>query len=107
LKKIGKVEYTTFDDLWNDPELLNEADRERIRFEASLIGKLAEARKAIGFTQKELAERSGLTQSAIARLENMKATPQIDTLFRVLTPLGYTLAIVPNGEAVNSARQTQ
>jgi transcriptional regulator with XRE-family HTH domain len=96
------MEYTTFSDLWNDPELLNEADRERIRFEASLISKLVEAREAIGITQKELAERSGLTQSAIARLENMKATPQIDTLFRVLEPLGYTLAIVPNGESANS-----
>jgi transcriptional regulator with XRE-family HTH domain len=91
------MEYTTFNDLWNDPELLSETDRERVRFEASLISKLVEARESIGLTQKELAERSGLTQSAIARLENMKATPQIDTLFRVLEPLGYTLVIVPVG----------
>jgi len=27
----------------------------------------------------------------------MKSTPQIDTLFRVLTPMGYKLAIVPDG----------
>jgi DNA-binding phage protein len=37
-----------------------------------------------------------LKQPAIARLERMKATPQVDTLFSVLKPLGYTLAIVPD-----------
>ena len=31
----------------------------------------------------------------IARLEKLKATPLIDTLFKVLTPMGYKLAIVP------------
>ena len=35
-------------------------------------------------------------QPAIARLESMKATPQIDTLFKILQPLGYTLAVVPS-----------
>jgi len=38
---------------------------------------------------------SGVRQPAIARLESRKATPQIDTLIRLLLPLGYTLAIVP------------
>jgi transcriptional regulator with XRE-family HTH domain len=42
---------------------------------------------------------SGLKQPAIARLERMQATPQVDTLFRVLKPLGYTLAIVPDTQA--------
>jgi len=48
-----------------------------------------------GISQKRL-EMSGLKQPAIARLECMQATPQIDTLFKVLKPLGYTLAIVPD-----------
>jgi hypothetical protein len=34
-------------------------------------------------------------QSAVARLESLKVTPRIDTLFKVLTPMGYKLAIVP------------
>jgi len=38
---------------------------------------------------------SGLKQPAIARLESMKSTPQIDTLFKILHPLGYTLTITP------------
>jgi len=39
-----------------------------------------------------------LKQPAIARLESMKATPQIDTLFKILQPLGYTLAVVPSDQ---------
>lgn len=95
MKKINDTEYTTFSDLWNDPELFSPEAKDRIQFEVALIGKLIEAREAKGLTQKELAEKAGVKQSAIARLESMKATPQIDTLFKVLHPLGYTLDIVP------------
>ena len=95
MKKIGKTEYTTFKDIWDDPNLLDDDEKASIDFEVEFIGRLVEAREAKGLTQKELAERAGLKQSAVARLESMKATPQIDTLFKVLKPLGYTLAIVP------------
>jgi len=95
-KIINGVEYTTFDDLWNDPNLLTEAEKDEINLKSELVGKLIEAREQKGISQKRLAEMSGLKQPAIARLERMQATPQIDTLFKVLKPLGYTLAIVPD-----------
>jgi len=98
MKKIGNTEYTTFDDLWNDKEFLSDEERARIEFEVSLIGKLIEARENKGITQQKLARITGIKQSAIARLESMKATPQIDTLFKILKPLGYTLAIVPDNQ---------
>ena len=98
-KKINGTEYTTFDDLWNDPQLLTEAERDEIQLKIDIVGKLIEAREQKGITQKRLAEMSGLKQPAIARLERMQATPQIDTLFRVLKPLGYTLEIVPDKRA--------
>lgn len=60
-----------------------------------MISKLIEARESKGLSQRELAEISGIKQPAIARLENMRSTPQINTLFRLLAPLGYTLSIVP------------
>ncbi|MCL2079902.1 MAG: helix-turn-helix transcriptional regulator [Oscillospiraceae bacterium] len=95
MKSINNTNYTTFSDLWNDPELLADDEKSRIDFEVALIGKLIEARESKGLTQKALAEQAGIKQSAVARLENMKATPQIDTLFKILKPLGYTLEIVP------------
>ncbi len=90
--------FTTFDDLW-EASNLTQSEKDEIQLETALIGKLIEAREQKGITQKRLAEMSGLKQSAIARLECMQAMPQIDTLFKVLKPLGYTLAIVPDSQA--------
>lgn len=93
---INGEEFTTFNDIMNDDSLVTPAERDTINFEVALIGKLIEAREQKGLSQKELADLAGVKQPAIARLESMKATPQIDTLFKVLKPLGYTLAIVPD-----------
>lgn len=93
--KIGNTNFTEFNDLYNDPSIVPPAERAKIDFEVALIGKLIEARETKGLSQKQLADLAGLKQPAIARLESMKATPQIDTLFKILQPLGYTLAVVP------------
>ncbi|MDR1183778.1 MAG: helix-turn-helix transcriptional regulator [Coriobacteriales bacterium] len=85
----------TFSDYMNDETRVDPAEREQINFEIALIGKMVEARERKGMSQRKLAELSGVKQPAIARLESLKATPQIDTLFKVLHPLGYTIEIVP------------
>lgn len=95
-KTINKTEYTTFNDILNDNELLSDVERDLLVFEISFIKKLVEARDKMGLSQKQLALLTGLKQPAIARLESMKVSPQINTLFRILKPLGYTLAIVPD-----------
>ena len=89
---------TRFSDYYNDDNNVSPSQRAKIEFEVELIGKLIEARESKGFTQAQLAEAAGIKQSAVARMESLKATPQIDTLFKVLMPLGYKLAIVPNEE---------
>jgi len=85
-----------FRDFYDNDANVSPAERAQIEFEVELIGKLIEAREAKGLTQAQLAEAAGIKQSAVARLENMKAVPQINTLFKVLTPMGYKLTIVPN-----------
>lgn len=85
----------TFSEYMNDETRVSPAEREKINFEIELIGKMVEAREQKGLSQRELAEISGVKQPAIARLESMKTTPQIDTLFKILNPLGYTISIVP------------
>ena len=87
----------TITDYINDEERVSPAERERINFEVALIGKMIEAREEKRLSQRELAEISGVKQPAIARLESLKTTPQIDTLFKILHPLGYTIEIVPLG----------
>lgn len=92
---------TKFSDFYNDDDnKVSPMERAKIEFEVELIGKIIEAREAQGLTQQELADISGVKQSSIARLEKLKSTPQIDTLFRILTPMGYKLTIVPNSETI-------
>lgn len=95
---INGEKFTTFADYMNDETKVSKSEKAQVEFEAALIGKLIEAREAKGLSQRELAELCGVKQPAIARLESMKTTPQIDTLFKVLSPLGYTLSIVPTQE---------
>lgn len=90
-----KKEINSFADYMADETRVTPGEREKINFEVSLIGKMIEAREAKGMSQRELAELSGVKQPVIARIESMKTTPQIDTLLKVLAPLGYTLGIVP------------
>jgi transcriptional regulator with XRE-family HTH domain len=42
------------------------------------------ARQQTGLSQRELAERAGVTQSEIARIENGNREPSIPTLQRIL-----------------------
>ena len=90
-----KKEINTFADYMADKERVSEAEREQINFHVDLIGKMIKAREEKGLSQRELAELSGVKQPAIARVESMRTTPQIDTLFKIIIPLGYTLTITP------------
>ena len=61
----------------------------------ALIGELIKARQEKGISQKKLEELSGVKQPIIARMEKGSTSPQIDTILKVLAPLGKTRAIVP------------
>ena len=82
----------TFDEYM---ESIDPLDRERINCKTSIMSKMVEIRKQKGLTQKELASIVGMKQPTIARLENQKTVPSIDTLIDVLHPMGYTLEVVP------------
>ena len=88
-------EINTFADYMADESRVTPVERRKIDFEVELIGKMIEAREKKGYSQRELAELSGVKQPAIARMESLKSTPQIDTLLKILAPLGYTLSITP------------
>jgi predicted XRE-type DNA-binding protein len=90
--------FTTFEDMW-EASNLTDAEKEEIQFKVDLMGKLIEAREKKLISQKQLVKMYGLKQPVIARRERIKTSPQIDTLFKILKPLGYTLAIVPDTHA--------
>ena len=72
------------------PEEIAESD-----LRVALIDELIKARKEKGISQKKLEELSGVKQPIIARMEKGITSPQIDTILKVLVPLGKTLAVVP------------
>lgn len=83
---------------WNEFEKelnLTQEEEARINFETKLLNATIEARKKANITQEELSKRTGLKQSAIARFESGKQSPNTDTLFKILEALGLTLEIVP------------
>ena len=61
----------------------------------SMMIELTKARRDLGISQKKLEELSGVKQPIIARMEKGYTSPQIDTVLKVLAPLGKTLAVVP------------
>lgn len=92
---MSMKKYTNFEEMFQDEDYVTPEEREQINFQVELIGKIIAAREEKGLSQRDLAELSGIKQPAIARMESMKTIPKIDTLFKVLAPLGYTLSITP------------
>ena len=85
---------TTWDKLRNELEITEE-DEQVIRIEKELIETMVRIREEKNLTQSELAKICGVKQPVIARLEKAVHSPQLDSLLRVLVPLGYSLQIVP------------
>lgn len=53
-----------------------------------------EGRRRVGWTQAELAEKAGTTQSAIARLESGRTSPAFDDVLRMLRLMGLDLDLM-------------
>ena len=73
---------------------LSPEEEEMINLEKSLITAVVNAREECGLTQKQLSELCGVKQPVIARLESAAHSPQINSIIKILKPLGYTLAVV-------------
>jgi ribosome-binding protein aMBF1 (putative translation factor) len=74
-----------------DPEFRAEYDA--LENEFSIIQAMIDARKVSGLTQKQLAERTGIAQSDISKLETGNANPSLKTLQRLADGMGMKLKI--------------
>lgn len=66
-----------------------------IELEKDLIRTMVAIREKQGLSQADLAGKCNVKQPMIARMEKSVHSPQIDSLLKVLVPLGYKLQIVP------------
>ena len=85
----------TFDDMLAK-QLQNEDFRkeyEAIQPEMDVIRAIVEARTSQNLTQKELAERTGINQADISKLENGTRNPSLKLLKRLAHGMGMQLKI--------------
>lgn len=93
MKKINSAIGSNWDDVRQELFTAEEIAESDLR--VAIIGELIKARQEKGISQKKLEEMSGVKQPVIARMESGTTSPQLETILKVLVPLGKTLAIVP------------
>ena len=74
-----------------DPAIRKEYDA--LQPERAIIQAIIDARRDSGLTQKELSQRTGITQSDISKMEKGNANPSIRTLQRLASGMGKILRI--------------
>lgn len=82
---------------WEDirKELFTSEEMRESDLRVAIIGELIKARNESNLSQRELEELSGVKQPIISRLESGVTSPQLNTVLKLLAPLGKTLAVVP------------
>ncbi|MGN0494717.1 MAG: helix-turn-helix domain-containing protein [Lachnospiraceae bacterium] len=79
------------DEQMKDAEFVKEY--EAIQPELDVIRAIVDARTSQNITQKELAERTGINQADISKLENGTRNPSIKLLKRLAEGMGMALKI--------------
>ena len=69
------------------------AEYDALEPEFSIIQAMIDARKASGLTQQQLAEKTGIAQADISKLENGSANPSLRTLRRLAAVMGMQLKL--------------
>lgn len=78
-------------ELLADPATKREFDKLAPRY--ALISELISARIKNKMTQRDVAERVGTKQSAIARLESGNVNPSLEFLRKIAAVMGYKLTV--------------
>lgn len=87
----------TWDDYKNHVKAINEEERrnmEEIEEMTAIVSSIIKRRQELGISQRSLAERCGIPQSSVARIETLKTTPKLDTLIKLLQALDLKLQVV-------------
>ena len=69
------------------------AEWDALEPELSIMQAVIDARKESGLTQQQLAERTGISQADISKLENGNANPSLKTLQRLASAMDKKLNI--------------
>jgi DNA-binding XRE family transcriptional regulator len=75
----------------NDPEVQLEYDA--LAAEFNVARHIIALRKASGLNQRDFADRVGIKQPQLARIESGKQIPKLETLMKLAAGAGYTLEV--------------
>jgi len=75
------------------PSLYTADEIRESNLRVAIIGELIKARHEKNISQRELEQLSGIKQPVISRMETGETSPQLDTILKVLAPLGKTLYV--------------
>ena len=64
------------------------------RKEQELLAEIKRKRENYGLSQRGLCSIIDMSQPSLVKIENGMISPQLNTLLKILEPLGYTLEIV-------------
>jgi DNA-binding XRE family transcriptional regulator len=67
------------------------AELEALRLKYRMLNQLIEGRRALRLTQKELAEKAGLGQAEVSKIERGRKSPTLDTYSRLAAALGLSV----------------
>lgn len=70
-----------------------EREKKLLELEYAIIQKMIATRKELHLTQQQLAGEAHVIRTTIARIENLMTSPQLNTLLKILEPMGYTIKI--------------
>ena len=90
----------TWDEYKNHVKVINDEERrnmEEIEEMTTIVSSIIKRRQELGISQRSLAERCGIPQSSIARIETLKTTPKLDTLIKLLQALDLKLQVAVAG----------
>ena len=74
-------------------EEYNERAERLDSLEQEFVDSFVKLRKDKKLTQQEIADAGDVIRETIARIENRITSPQVNTLLKILEPLGYTVKI--------------
>ena len=75
-------------------ESLIEAERDGVAQRVKVISEIIKEREASGLSQNAISAKTGVRQSVISRMEQLETNPRLETVLKILKPLGKTLGVI-------------
>ncbi|MFB5677988.1 helix-turn-helix domain-containing protein [Paenibacillus terreus] len=108
IPEVKTILDNNFKNSWSDlkGKLDYKTDHEKkvISEMARMVNSIVRRRKALGLTQREVAERAGITQAQVARLENSTSVPSMETVMKVAIALDLSIGFKEAEEEQSAAR---